>query len=45
MQTILDEGLEHHIAITYGAFVDVLSELAAILALPVLRLDKMRRAS
>jgi L-fucose isomerase-like protein len=39
MQTILDEGLEHHIAITYGEFGDVLTELAAILDLPVLRID------
>jgi hypothetical protein len=35
---IIGEGLEHHIAITYGDVVPELLALARILAMPVLRL-------
>lgn len=38
LATILEEGLEHHIALTYGDHVDVLLALAKMLKLPVLRL-------
>lgn len=36
--TIMDEGLDHHIALTYGDYVDELLALAKLLELPVLRL-------
>jgi len=39
MQTILDEGLEHHIAITYGQETAVLHLLADYLQIPVLWLS------
>lgn len=38
MDTILHEGLEHHVAITYGDHVDALTALARIMDIPVLRL-------
>lgn len=38
LDTILSAGLEHHIALTYGDYVDALLALAELLALPVLRL-------
>lgn len=38
MKTILDEGLEHHMALTYGDHREVLRALARMLALPVLEL-------
>ncbi len=38
MDTIMREGLEHHISITYGDHQAVLESLAGILGLPVLRL-------
>lgn len=38
LDTILSEGLEHHIALTYGDHVDALLALADLLNLPVLRL-------
>ena len=38
MDTILGEGLEHHLSITYGDHQDVLESLARILGLSVLRL-------
>ena len=37
--TILDEGLEHHIALAYGDHVEALLALARLLGLPVLRLS------
>ncbi len=38
MDTILKEGLEHHVSITYGDHSDALVALAKMLNLPVLRL-------
>ena len=38
MDTILREGLEHHISLTYGDHQDALESLALMLDLPVLRL-------
>jgi L-fucose isomerase-like protein len=38
LATIMDEGLDHHIALTYGDYVAELLALAKLLALPVLRL-------
>lgn len=38
MDTILYEGLEHHVSITYGDYTDTLLALAKMLNLPVLRL-------
>lgn len=38
LATIMDEGLDHHIALTYGDYVAELLVLAKLLALPVLRL-------
>ncbi len=38
MDTIIREGIEHHIAITYGDYVDSLSAFADYLNIPVLRL-------
>ncbi|MGQ9888801.1 MAG: L-fucose/L-arabinose isomerase family protein [Aggregatilineales bacterium] len=38
LDTILSEGLEHHIALTYGDHIDALLALADLLNLPVLRL-------
>lgn len=36
--TITNEGLDHHISLTYGDYVDELLALAKMLDLPVLRL-------
>lgn len=38
MQTILSEGLEHHVSLTYGDHVEALLAFARMLNLPVLRL-------
>jgi L-fucose isomerase-like protein len=38
MDTIMEEGLEHHVSITYGNHQDVLESLAKLLGLSVLRL-------
>jgi L-fucose isomerase-like protein len=38
LATIMDEGLDHHIALTYGDHVAELLDLAKLLDLPVLRL-------
>jgi len=38
MDTIMNEGLEHHISLTYGDHVDTLMTLARMLSLPVLQL-------
>lgn len=38
LDTILSEGLEHHLSLTYGDHLDALLELAEMLDLPVLRL-------
>jgi len=38
MDTIMNAGLEHHIALTYGDHVDVLIALSNMLNIPVLRL-------
>jgi L-fucose isomerase-like protein len=38
LDTIISEGLEHHVALTYGDHLDALLELARMLELPVLRL-------
>lgn len=38
MDTIMTEGLEHHVSITYGDHQDVLESLAKLLGLSVLRL-------
>lgn len=38
LATIMDEGLDHHISLTYGDHVAELLALAKLLALPVLRL-------
>lgn len=38
MDTILSEGLEHHISLVYGDYVEALLALARLLNLPVLRL-------
>jgi L-fucose isomerase-like protein len=38
LDTLLTEGLEHHISITYGDHVDTLIEFAQILKIPILRL-------
>ncbi len=39
LDTILSEGLEHHLAITYGDYVPALVALANLLDLPVLQLS------
>ncbi len=39
LDTIISEGLEHHLAITYGDYVPVLHKLAKLLDLPVLQLS------
>jgi L-fucose isomerase-like protein len=36
MDTILSEGLEHHLAITYGDYLPALLSLAKMLDIPVL---------
>ncbi len=38
LETILSEGLDHHISLTYGAYAPTLLALAELLELPVLRL-------
>ncbi|NJL93447.1 MAG: hypothetical protein HC915_06810 [Anaerolineae bacterium] len=38
MQTLLSEGLEHHLSLTYGDHAEALLALARLLDLPVLRL-------
>jgi len=38
METLLSEGLEHHVSLTYGDHADTLEALARLLGLPVLRL-------
>lgn len=38
MDTIMEEGLEHHLSLTYGDYGDVLEALARLLGLSVLRL-------
>lgn len=38
LETILSEGLEHHISLTYGDYLPSLVKLAALLDIPVLRL-------
>jgi len=38
LNTIMTEGLDHHISLTYGDYVDELLALARMLELPVLRL-------
>ncbi|MEJ5197300.1 MAG: fucose isomerase, partial [Anaerolineae bacterium] len=38
LETIMAEGLDHHISLTYGDYVDELLTLAELLALPLLRL-------
>jgi L-fucose isomerase-like protein len=38
LDLILNEGLEHHISITYGDFFDVLTALTKVLKIPVLKL-------
>lgn len=38
MDTIMEEGLEHHVSLTYGDYGDVLEALARLLGLSVLRL-------
>ncbi len=38
LDTILSEGLEHHVALTYGDHIDALLALADLLNLPALRL-------
>ncbi|RME74841.1 MAG: fucose isomerase [Chloroflexi bacterium] len=38
LNTVMQEGLEHHISITYGDYVPALLALAEMLRLPVLRL-------
>lgn len=38
LDTILSEGLEHHVALTYGDHLHALLELASMLEIPVLRL-------
>ena len=38
LDLILNEGLEHHISITFGDFFDVLIALAKVLKIPVLKL-------
>lgn len=39
LDTILDEGLEHHLALVYGDWIDPLLALAKMLDMPVLRLS------
>jgi L-fucose isomerase-like protein len=39
LDTILSEGLEHHLAITYGDYVPALTVLAELLDLPVMKLS------
>jgi len=36
LNNIISYGLEHHIAITYGDHIELLSELASELKLPIL---------
>ena len=43
MDSIMREGLEHHIALAYGDHQDALESLARMLGLPVLRLWTRRR--
>ena len=38
MDTIMREGLEHHLSLTYGDYQDALESLARLLDLSVLRL-------
>jgi len=38
MDTIMGEGLEHHISLTYGDHIETLESLARMLQIPVLRL-------
>jgi L-fucose isomerase-like protein len=38
LDTLLSEGLEHHVSLTYGDYVPALLALAKMLDLPVLRL-------
>ena len=38
LEAIISSGLEHHVALTYGNHVKILSELASQLNLPVLYL-------
>jgi L-fucose isomerase-like protein len=38
MDVILNEGLEHHISITYGDYMDVLIAFSQLLNIPILRL-------
>lgn len=38
MDTIMNEGLEHHISLTYGDHIETLTTLARMLGLPVLQL-------
>ncbi len=40
IETILDEGLEHHISLTYGDHIDVLSAYAELIDIPVIRINK-----
>ena len=39
LDTIMSEGLDHHISLTYGDHLDALLALARLLDLPVLRLS------
>jgi L-fucose isomerase-like protein len=43
LDLILDEGLEHHISLTYGDHVPALLALAELLKLPVLEISFERR--
>ena len=38
LETILGEGLEHHVSITYGDYVPALVALARMLNIPILHL-------
>lgn len=38
LDTMMTEGLEHHISMTYGDYVPVLEALAKMLEVPVLRI-------
>jgi len=40
LENILDEGLEHHISLTYGNHTDVLSAYAKLINIPVLWINK-----
>ena len=39
LDTIMTEGLEHHLSLTYGDHVPALTALAKLLDIPVLRLS------